>query len=260
MIKESEERPAPFEGKTEPFAHLSVVDYERKLQEWFARVPAEKNEKTGVSEPPTHEQMRVLHRVRDRLLLEFALNKEDEEVPDSIRQIAHVPSDVEALRGLVHGLPGTGKSRVLKWIKRMFEEVLGWEQGVHFICVAFQNRMAAAIGGNTLHNAGELPKPGERADYKLSHSDVDILYTKNQNLRWILMDEISMIPDGLLGTFEDFMTNAAVQNQYSKRRDRTKVIMGGHTGNSIQLMLWPFVEKSFSYTSFTLTGQPKTKA
>ena len=88
--------------------------------------------------------------------------------------------------------------------------------------------MAAAIGGNTLHNAEELPKPCEKAESKLSHTDVDLLYSKNQNLRWILTDEINTIPDNLLGTFEDFLSNAAVQGQYCKIRDRTKVIMGGY--------------------------------
>ena len=62
LIKKTEERPAPFEGKTEPFAHVSVVEYGRKLDTWFASLPFEKNEKTGVAEPPTQEQMRVLER------------------------------------------------------------------------------------------------------------------------------------------------------------------------------------------------------
>ena len=45
----------------------------------------------------------------------------------------------------MHGIPGTGESQVINWICRFFEEALGWEHGVQFVCIAFQNRMAAAI-------------------------------------------------------------------------------------------------------------------
>ena len=37
------------------------------------------------------------------------------------------PSNTEPLLALVHGLPGTGKSRVLRWIRDTFEEALGWK-------------------------------------------------------------------------------------------------------------------------------------
>jgi hypothetical protein len=111
----------------------------------------------------------------------------------------------------------------------MFEEALGWEHGVHFICVAFQNRMAASIGGNTLHNAGDLPKPGEKSEYKLASSDIHNLYSKNQNLRWVLLDEISMISDQLLGLFESALDSAAVRSpHYFVRPDKSRVVMGGY--------------------------------
>ena len=53
----------------------------------------------------------------------------------------------EPLRGLVHGLFGTGKSKIILFIRRLFTEALGWEHGVDFIFVAFQNRVAYAMGG-----------------------------------------------------------------------------------------------------------------
>ena len=80
---------------------------------------------------------------------------------------------------------------MLKWLRDFFEEALGWQHEEQFLCVAFQNRMAAMIGGTTFHSGGDLPKPGENRDRKLEHSDVDNLYVRNAALRWILIDEIS---------------------------------------------------------------------
>ena len=45
MIKQEEERPAPFQNKTEPFAHLSVIDYNARLDQWFAKLQLEKTRK-----------------------------------------------------------------------------------------------------------------------------------------------------------------------------------------------------------------------
>ena len=223
----NEERQSPFKTGTEPYAHLSVINYEARLQSWLDKVPREK-------EPPNSEQMIVLRKVRDRLVLEFALNKEDADVPPHIHETCYGENAAEPLRGLIHGLPGTGKSRVLKWITRMFIEALGWEHGKEFICVAFQNRMAAAIQGTTLHTAANLPRPGQDEDRSLTHSDVDHLFTQNQCLRWILIDEISMVADVLLGQFESYVSAAATtNNKYRKRNTRDDKctrdrVMGGY--------------------------------
>ena len=94
--------------------------------------------------------------------------------------------------------------------------------------VAFQNRMAAAINGATLHAAADLPRPGENRERKLSHGDVEKLYTQNQRLRWILVDEISMISDTLLGDFEHQISSAARATRYLQRKDKTKRFFGGY--------------------------------
>ena len=93
---------------------------------------------------------------------------------------------VEPLRGLVHGLPGTGKSRVLKWLRSLFEDALGWTHGEQFLCVALQNRMAGSIGGDTLHAGAGLPRFGANRDRKLYHSEIDTLYLRNASLRWVM--------------------------------------------------------------------------
>ena len=48
-------------------------------------------------------------------------------------------TNTEALRWALHGGPGTGKSYVLNLLRRdLFENCLGWRQGVEFQVVAFQ--------------------------------------------------------------------------------------------------------------------------
>ena len=220
MTSLDDERPAAFQNRTEPFTHLTVKDYGKRIRDWLTSTTTEK-------EPPTTEQRDVLNRVADRVLQEFALEHEGQDVPDELRFAPDKSDGDEPLRGLVHGLPGTGKSRVIKWIRRLFEEALGWEHGVQFVCVAFQNRMAASIGGNTLHSAADLPRPGTVGS--LSHSDIDNLYIKNQCLRWVLVDEVSMIPDELLGCFERNFRDAAIATtRYKKRRNKSIRIFGGY--------------------------------
>ena len=38
LQKADEERPAPFDGRTEPYAHLAVHDYGKRIEDWFARL------------------------------------------------------------------------------------------------------------------------------------------------------------------------------------------------------------------------------
>ena len=58
----------------------------------------------------------------------------------------------EPLLDVVHGFPGTGKSAVIGWMRQLMEEGLGWEHSVQFVCLAFQNAMAAQINGHTVHH------------------------------------------------------------------------------------------------------------
>ena len=85
----------------------------------------------------------------------------------------------------------------------MFQEAMSWQHSVEYVCVAFQNRVAHKMDGTTLHQAGEVAVGANNNERKLQHNDVDILYTKNQNLRWILIDEIFMIPCNIIGTFAE---------------------------------------------------------
>ena len=213
--KPKEQRPAPFAGKTQPFVHLSVHAYGARLHDWLAAVQLEE-------EAPTSEQHAVLQQVSDRVLLEFQLEKEglDLRRGHPARAAAETP-----LLGFCHGSPGTGKSRVINWIRRMFTEALGWKHEDEFQCVAFQNRVAHAMGGNTLHSGGDIGIGGQRS---LEHTDVDVLFTRNQYLRWVIIDELPMVPDDLLGAFALHLADAAVDSRFKYKADKSVRLFGGY--------------------------------
>eukprot|EP00973_Karenia_brevis_P020736 2847996-Karenia_brevis.AAC.1 len=52
---------------------------------------------------------------------------------------------------LLHGLPGSGKSEVLKWLRSYWEIVWQDEHGLEFVSAADSNAMADNIGGFTMH-------------------------------------------------------------------------------------------------------------
>ena len=129
-------------------------------------------------EKPNAQQLHVLNAVKDRLLWEIELDK----IPEKLRkQKPHLcnTDKEEPLRALIHGLPGTGKSRVINWIRRIFMEARDWTHGVQFLCVAFQNKVAYAMGGSTLHTTADLPIGGSFNASKLSKQDIEEIYKKN---------------------------------------------------------------------------------
>ena len=256
-VKNAEERPAPFGAGTPPSTTYVETNYGQLLSDWFAKILKEE-------ESPNAEQLSVLITVRDRVLDEVELLKEGSSVRRLFPQLSRGIDREEPLRGLIHGLPGTGKSRVIKWICRMFTEALGWEHGVHFICVAFQNRVAYAMGGATLHAAGGISVGATSTVRKLDHTDVDILFTQNQHLRWVIIDEGFMIPDELLGHFAEKQTDAARDTRYKRRPNKTWRPMGGYNhlifGDMLQIppipasaaLFLPPTEKKTSIAKYAL--------
>ncbi len=85
----------------------------------------------------------------------------------------------EPLRGLVHGLPWTGRSKVILFIRRFFEEALGWTYGEEFIFVAFQNHVAHAM---MRPNHPQRRKPGREISKTCSGSRFKVYSRSTQGL------------------------------------------------------------------------------
>ena len=120
----------------------------------------------------------------------------------------------EPLYGLVHGLPGTGKSRVILFIRRFFEEALGWTYGEEFIFVAFQNRVAHAMKGQTIHSAASIRVGNARS---LGKTDISTISTRNRSLKWVVVDEVGMISDHLFGCFETEFSDGSQRDDFFRK-------------------------------------------
>lgn len=89
----------------------------------------------------------------------------------------------------------------------------------------FQNRVAPAMGGNALHACGDIGIGGQRP---LEHTDVDVLFTRNQYLRWVIIDELPMVPDDLLGSFARHLAYAVRSSRYQEKLDGSVRFFGGY--------------------------------
>ena len=107
----------------------------------------------------------------------------------------------------------------------MFTEALGWRHEEEFLFVAFQNRVAHAMEGTTMHTGSDIAVGGQRT---LNHTDLDVLFTRNHDLRWVIIDEFPMIADDILGAFASHLTDAARESRYLWKADKTKRFMGGY--------------------------------
>ena len=137
----------------------------------------------------------------------------------------------EPIFDVIHGLPGTGKSKVIAWICELFTDVLGWESGNQFVCLAVQNTMAANIGGHTIHHWGSIPfrdEKGNEIGRKGGKRDTRLLFHRCINLRWVLIDEISMVSAELLSELQ-YLVRQAVRGPgtYKKRPDKSIRPFGG---------------------------------
>ena len=126
---------------------------------------------------------------------------------------------------LVHGFPGTGKSKVIAWMRVLMEQGLGWTHGVQFVCLAFQNSMAA-LNGFTIHHWSGIPARSD--DGARSMGDSFKLSVKVQCLRVMIIDELSMISAELFATLE-FVTSKVVRSRgtYKIQRDGSTRPFGG---------------------------------
>ena len=206
---EDAEEKRPYSARTVPraetYGHVSAASMHR----WLQSLQAGK-------EPPTEEQARFLREVIERIELEARAEQE-----------GRAPADGDCpLFDVIHGVPGAGKSKLIGWLRELFEQELHWTHGVEFVCLAFQNAMAAAIDGYTVHHWTGLPV-GD-ADGTATTRDNNKFSAKCQRLRFILVDEISMISAQLLAQLEILVARVIRRRSpYKVRVDGTHRPFGG---------------------------------
>ena len=140
LCKDEEEEARPYAGKTAPTADL-YPDRQtllRKRCNWVSSV------EQGSGPKPNEQQARCLKAVIDRAEREAA---EERSGLNAQRASKHEP-----MLDVVHGYPGTGKTRVIAWVREYFEKVLGWTHSVQFVCLSFQNVMAPLVNAKTIHH------------------------------------------------------------------------------------------------------------
>jgi len=166
-----------------------------EIENWLAALQRE-------AKPPGPQQLQILRMILERCLVEAR----------EIRRSTINSTKEEPLRHMIQGLPGAGKSELIKWIRRAFEEVFGFQHGVHYVCLASQNTMASLIDGFTNHSWGGVPvTKGQLEQWQNTNwntPQVSPLFEKNQHMRWILMDEGSTTSAEVFGIIESNVTRS----------------------------------------------------
>ena len=218
--KEDSEELRPYAGRTAARAAIFQKGAQNSIDAWMERVRKDKN-------PPNEQQHAFLKGLADRLKTEII-----EELMNTKGNTKHEP-----MLDLVHGLPGTGKTRVIEWMRDLFQEALGWEHGVQFVMLAFQNSMAANINGLTIHNWASIPVHAEAG--RSGTTNATNMSTKCQSLRFVVIDEISMVSAQLLAQLEIIVTKAIRKTRSTyKVRDTDKSIRAFGGVNVILLGDW----------------------
>ena len=164
-------------------------------------------------------------------MLEHVAERVEKEMTEE-RSDMVASTSCEPIFDLIHGIPGAGKSKVIAWICELFTDVLGWESGTQFVCLAVQNTMAANIGGHTIHHWASIPFRDDKGNVKGGGGggkrDTRMLYHRCLSMRWILIDEISMVSAELLAELQH-LVQQAVRNPgtYKVRSDKSKRVFGG---------------------------------
>jgi hypothetical protein len=170
-------------------------------------------------QPPNAEQLHVLTIVAARVAREWQEERED----------TASTSSEEPLFELIHGLPGTGKSRVIAWLRELFEAVLNWRHNVQFVGLAFQNSMAANIHGLTIHTWSGISWQDITDEFRGKPGEISQLFINCQSLRWMLVDEISMVSAELLAELQKRVAQTVSSGMapYKKRTDGSVRPFGG---------------------------------
>ena len=176
-------------------------------QHWQDAYESWRNMITAATVRPNEKQWQFLNLVHQRCVYEYT-----EEVTHRINATCRSQHQ-EPLFRMVHGLPGAGKSELLKWVKSYFETVWHWEIGIHFQFLAPLNMMAHGIGGQTLHSFGGIRfqnAEGSTVNPGASHlgaDNVSIMVVKCKDLRFVFIDEFEAMGVRLASDLEIAILN-----------------------------------------------------
>ena len=71
---------------------------------------------------------------------------------------------------MIQGVPGAGKSELLKWIRALFEMVLEWQRGMESAFIPSMHTMAVIIDGVIIRSFGDILVGANKSQAKKSMS------------------------------------------------------------------------------------------
>ena len=203
---------------TRPPTYLS--EWIARYQEWSHRTFLEADTPT-----PTLQQKEVLLTVHYRTVME-EYTLAGETVPGTIWSGKPTTINVtKPLLRLVHGLPGSGKSKLIEWLKEYFEVVWQWSRNLQYALLAPMNTMADNIGGSTIHSFGRIAFKDKRGMVIQSGRGAELggsIFADEEyhELRFLLIDEIEAAGVGLVGRLEENVRLNVPQTSSTKALQR----------------------------------------
>jgi hypothetical protein len=165
---------------------------------------------------PNEMQKQILDLIHERRIVEHLL-----ENGESAPSKTCCP---EPLLRLIHGLPGSGKTQVLRWLQSYFEEVWSWTLGLEFVFTAPLNSMASNIGGSTIHSWGQIGFKDRRGTLincqQKSNEEVPSMATQCEAVRFLFIDEIEAAGAETLGSLENnLMSRVSLRSPWRYKAD-----------------------------------------
>lgn len=159
------------------YAHWKQSTYDMKLNDHVV---------------PNAQQTKILDCIHQRCVFE---------------QTGQGQSYTDPLLRLIHGLPGSGKSKLLQWVRTYFVQVWQWTEGREFVFIAPLNSMACGIGGSTVHGWGRIvwqDKRGMRIAPSDKHDteELSAMTVRCGALRFIFIDEVEATGAETIGQLE----------------------------------------------------------
>ena len=186
--KGSSDRFASHEAATRPRDSTATIE---AVREWLVKVQKRVD---GESRPLCNAaQHAFLSRIVERIVHELQTGE---------MQCGARADEEDPLRWVLHGGPGTGKTHAVKLLrKELFEEILGWQHGIHFQAAALQAVTADMLDGDTLHHCFGLTWGSGAMDQASLTKGLQLAQRLLQ-MRWLIIDEISMVSLELLARVE----------------------------------------------------------